>query len=63
MTKALAVLEVALSRAHQLRAASETALQRVQEEIIGALRAMTPAVPGDMPLPQLEIWLTRRGKR
>ena len=62
MTQALAVLEVALSRAHQLRGASETALQRIHEEIAGALRAMTPAVPGDMPLPQLEAWLTRRGK-
>jgi len=62
MTQALAVLEVDLSRAHQLRGASETTLQRVDEEITGALRAMTPAVPGDMPLPQLEVWLTRRGK-
>ena len=62
MTQALAVLEVALSRAHQLRGASETALQHVHEEITGAMRAMTPAVPGDMPLPQLEVWLTRRGK-
>ena len=43
MTQALAVLEVDLSRAHQLRGASETALQRVREEIAGALRAMTPA--------------------
>lgn len=61
-TQALAVLEADLSRAHQLRGASETALQRVREEIAGALCAMTLALPGDMPLPQLEVWLTHRVK-
>lgn len=61
VTQALAVLEAALSRAHQLRGASETAFQRVREEIAGAMRVMTPTLPRDMPLPQLEAWLTRRG--
>lgn len=62
MTQALAVLESDLSHAHQLRGVSKTALQSVREEIAGALRAMTPALPDDMAMPQLEVWLTRRVK-
>jgi hypothetical protein len=62
VTQALAVLEADLSRAQQLRGASETALHSVGEEIAGALRAMMPPFLGDMPLPQLEVWLTRRVK-
>ena len=61
-TLILAVLEADLSRAHHLRGAPETALQSVREEIAGALRAMMPPLPGDMPPPQLEVWLTRRVK-
>jgi uncharacterized protein YhaN len=61
-SQALAMAEADLSRAQQLRDASEKALQRVREEIAGILRAMTPPLPDDMPLTQLDVWLTRRVK-
>jgi uncharacterized protein YhaN len=58
----LALVDADLARARELRNASTTAFQRIREEIAGALRAMTPNLPEDMPLPQLEAWLTRRDK-
>jgi len=58
----LAIIEADLARAQDLRSVSMADLQRLRDEIAGALCAMTPAMPGDMSLPQLEVWLTRRDK-
>jgi uncharacterized protein YhaN len=61
-TQALALVEADLNRAQQLRDVSDTVLQRILEEIGGAVRAIASALPSDMPLPQLEAWLGRRIK-
>ena len=57
---ALAVAELSLARAQDLRAAAATALRLVRDEIAAALGKSSPAPPDDMTLPQLEAWLTRR---
>src|SRR3981189_1669007 len=57
---ALAMTEVDLLRTRQLRDASVTTLQSVRDEIAGVLHAMPLALPGEMPLPQLEAWVMRR---
>jgi uncharacterized protein YhaN len=61
-TQALASVEADLNRAKQLRDVSDAALDQVLEEIDGAVRAISSALPSDMPLPQLETWLARRVK-
>jgi uncharacterized protein YhaN len=61
-TQALAVLEADIGRARQLRDVSQVALQQIHTEIAVSLRAMTPILPDDMSLPQIEAWLAHRVK-
>ena len=58
----LAVVEADLSRARELRDVSRATMQRFLEEIAAVIRSITPELPDDMPLPQLDAWLTRRAK-
>lgn len=61
-TEALAVGEAGLAHARSLHEKALAAAQGVRDEIAGVLRAMAPALPNDMPLPQLDAWLDRRAR-
>ena len=61
-TQTLAAVEADLETAHKDREEAAEELKTVQEKIAAAIRMMTPSLPEDMSLPQLETWLDQREK-
>jgi uncharacterized protein YhaN len=58
--QAIAVLDADLARALALQNEAAAALKLIHGEMAATLRKMTPALPADLPLLEMESWLARR---